>query len=510
MPQEYIYSVSQDTVGRYFEWTPGQATATTGDVPVNVDIEEIERIARDQELEARRRSSKYVILTAKHLGRAKKHWIKSDVGDIRYLKWASTALYNLQDKLMEAGLRGDALRNWMTKIVQADNRATISTAGIGATTARRKSIKTLLPVLRSEVANDRDLMSIGSTYSLPRRLTVFIRDTDEYIPVHSLSDGSYYQDTATLDWFSSEQALQRYYRSMEREGHDRYIHDYSTDPMRHLTFMRMADEPSTVNPKGEDITPYLGVELEVLVREPRLGMAKKVLEDLKIEKKNFAIIKRDSSVCHNDAEGFEIVTAPATLKVHQMAWDKFFDNSCRLLKGWSAKNCGIHVHVAKKAFVTNLHLSKFSSFFGLPVNKGFIENIAGRSDNRYSTKLYKKVGQTSSYMHDSNRYQAVNLCKRTTVEVRIFQSNVAKLGFLKNVEFVHAVWLYTRHCSIQEKEGTGGLHFKDFVAWLNEPGRNKQYSFLHKWAVRQKYIAEKPIADKYKQPQHREELIECA
>jgi len=58
--------------------------------------------------------------------------------------------------------------------------------------------------------------------------------------------------------------------------------------------------------------------------------------------------------------------------------------------------------------------------------------------------------------------------------VRIFRGNLGKTQFLKNLEFVHAVWAYTRIAGMNE------IGYKDFLFWLFK-NNEKTYSNLCKW-----------------------------
>ena len=62
----------------------------------------------------------------------------------------------------------------------------------------------------------------------------------------------------------------------------------------------------------------------------------------------FALCKHDGSL----ENGFEIVTAPATLSVHKDRWAKFCEkNYADSLSSWNTATCGMHVHVGQS--ITN-------------------------------------------------------------------------------------------------------------------------------------------------------------
>lgn len=287
---------------------------------------------------------------------------------------------------------------------------------------------------------------------------------------------------------------------------DRDILNYSTDPLEYLSFKCLPNERLSYN-KNEDegfdemyngCDPiFLGVELEVERRSdaPR-NIERMTIGDLG---KEYAILKSDGSV----PNGYEIVTAPCTLGYHLTRWEKFFNNSAKYLSSYVSGNCGMHVHISRKAF-TPLHLGKMIAFYNNHENRSFITHIAGRSssyakfteDKAFHIKskivsqieavkkliakeetektgklnleqaknevmiLKSKLNTTgssdcTSLIHNltsgGERYSAVNLTKTATVEIRIFKGNVSKVGMLKNLEFVHAIVAFTKEATFRTR-----------------------------------------------------------
>ena len=161
--------------------------------------------------------------------------------------------------------------------------------------------------------------------------------------------------------------------------------------------------------------------------------------------------KSDSSI---NGEGFEIVTHPHTLFAHKKM-------ACPLAPGVGKNNsCGMHIHISKDNFKT-FHIYKFMSFFNK--QKPFIEKIAERSSCSYSRDLsHDACKKTSKNKNNSERYQAVNLSNKNTVEVRVFASAVNESTYYKNIEFVHALVSFTRDAN--KKDATSVEKFKAFVA----------------------------------------------
>lgn len=342
---------------------------------------------------------------------------------------------------------------------------------------------------------------------------------------------------------------------------DKNILAYSTDPLQYLKFKCLPNEKLTANltqdPCADDeysgnAPVFLGIELEVErnTKTPT-KIEHMVAADLGMD---YVILKSDSSI----QDGFEIVTAPATLGYHLKAWDRFFENSAKFLQSWASGRCGMHVHITRKAF-TPMHLGKLNTFLNNVENREFITTIAGRSSNYskfledkpFNTKskiisqlcglrselekaqteaaripIVSKINAVKARLSNRNdinqflveldgvglgdRHAALNVTKRGTVEIRIFRGNVSKVGFLKNLEFVHAAVEFTREATfrtkvlneeekaerkLKRKENTDyALHYTFFVDWLEKDttgNYNNLKQFLRVRKLTDKFVKRK-------------------
>lgn len=244
--------------------------------------------------------------------------------------------------------------------------------------------------------------------------------------------------------------------------------------------------------------PYMGVELEV----ERAGRCKTDITEDVFNRlgRDFAIVKHDGTLKGRDP--FEIVTVPATLAMHKKRWAEFMNDTAfkSNLTSFVSGNCGMHVHISRNAF-TGLHLAKFMRFINDEHNAKFIAAIAQRSGNNYAHYADYEVNELgfdangnrmevkkSPITHASKKinggshghYDAINTSNAQTIEVRIFRGNLAKSHFYKNLEFVHALWLYTKDASMKE------LGYKDFLFWLFKDN-TKTYNNLQQWCIASKY-----------------------
>lgn len=266
--------------------------------------------------------------------------------------------------------------------------------------------------------------------------------------------------------------------------------DHKFNPLTYLTPKAMPNECIKVSTDFSVYSPvpYLGIELEVEqaanwrpegvnIVMHKVNITDEVLESLG---KDYVILKYDGSL--RGHYPFEIVTVPATLAYHKSRWKNFLSSDIKSnLKSFTTDTCGMHVHISRNSF-TGLHLAKFMRFINLLENKHFVETVAQRANNRYSPyqdmplkeHLYNLDGKITG-----DRRQAVNCTNKDTVEVRIFKGNLATIGFLKNIEFVHSVHAYTKDCSITE------LNYKKYLSWLLNPHKDdSNYSNLRLWLIK--------------------------
>lgn len=173
-------------------------------------------------------------------------------------------------------------------------------------------------------------------------------------------------------------------------------------------------------------------------------------------------IKRDSSVSH----GFEVVTHPMNfeyIKDGSFPVNNLFPDGYGIIK---SNECGMHIHMSKVAF-TNAHLFKFMQFF---LNESeFCEKVAERKSNSYCQKLGKEEIVDKSIRKAGGNRNQVNLNPKHTVEIRAFAGVTTPQQYLKNVEFVYALFCFTKLYSIANLRKDKFMEFinKDPVRYSN-------------------------------------------
>lgn len=213
------------------------------------------------------------------------------------------------------------------------------------------------------------------------------------------------------------------------------INSYSFRPS--MKFHKLSNE--------NENAPFFGIELEV-ERKNSNGLKHKYMAGM-IEHEHW-YFKTDGSL----TDGFEIVTHPMTFNYIQQS-EKTFTNSLKLLvengyNSYDANTCGMHIHISKNNFNT-WHLYRFLKFF--VENKEFIVSISQRKmeklkkwanieDDNDSSLIYKAKKKDGN----SERYVAINLKNTQTIEIRIFRGTLNFNSFMKNIEFAHALFMYTK------------------------------------------------------------------
>ncbi len=223
------------------------------------------------------------------------------------------------------------------------------------------------------------------------------------------------------------------------------IHNYSTKVPELLKFKAKNVKPSTI---------YLGIELEYESDDRDVSKIKvgKALQ-------GHAIMKHDGSI----KNGFEIVTCPATLDIHLEEFKKFY-SSYSSLGLFPDKNTGMHVHVSRKP-LNVFTIGKMTEFLNRMDNKTFIAHIAGRIDNQYARITGRSVTFPFINGQQGERYNALNLSNRDTIEFRIFSTPKNWEEFSARLEFCQALTDYCQPAQVNEplKQLTG---HRSFMHWV--------------------------------------------
>lgn len=202
--------------------------------------------------------------------------------------------------------------------------------------------------------------------------------------------------------------------------------------------------------------------------------------------------KRDGSLYVNwnrqrHENGLEVVWQPMSFAYIHRHRDKFkemFKVTKSQLHRFMNES-GMHIHISKAAF-TAFHFLKFTNFFYTSDKAGFLAYIAGRTGNSYAKtrssysadgKVYgvkatgsraalyfqQQQGKTLKIQRERSfnpdRYDILNITNSATFEVRAFKSPHTYDAFMANIEYVYAMYLYTKDVSQNEMSLTDFFKF---------------------------------------------------
>ena len=296
---------------------------------------------------------------------------------------------------------------------------------------------------------------------------------EDYLVCDSCCENNYtyseYRDT----YISYEDADEE---DREPNYEDDYIYGYDYDVMEDLSLTSLPDE------RVELSTAYYGVELEVEKRKSCPTDIAERVHNLFHKYVPFALLKTDGSL----SNGFEIVTAPATLDAHKKYWQPFFDSgngAVDNLKSWNTDTTGIHIHISKSA-LSQSNIGKILVFINDEKNEDFINHIAGRNSNQWAKKSPKKI--SDGMRIDTDKYEAVNTSHRNSIELRIFRGNLSRIGFFRVLEFVDCLVHFVKNSTPKK------LYYTDFIKWCELPQNRSSYPYFYGWLSRKSYCKGKP------------------
>jgi hypothetical protein len=167
---------------------------------------------------------------------------------------------------------------------------------------------------------------------------------------------------------------------------------------------------------------------------------------------------------------------PATLAAfeYRFPWEAFEWMHANGGRGWAYEYCGMHIHVSRSAFSPS-HLYKFMKFQSS--NDTICSEFAGRDYNsfaRWDNESMEKIRlNTKEYLNGAayaERYSAINVTPRNTIELRYFRSNITKEGILRNAQWVNAIYEYTKQMNIAVPR-LNRWNYEPFIEFLEHKPR---------------------------------------
>ena len=263
--------------------------------------------------------------------------------------------------------------------------------------------------------------------------------TIRYIPelkTALFSDDKYFKDKNYLSKFSSAKNKLR---------------DYSDNVLNVLdTVVLPTENKATAQTYGLEIECYSLPKAPINIKEL-------------IEEKYLlgtAICKSDGSIGHN---GIEIVTVPMSFEYIKKTdyFFNFYKNVEGALGSFSRNSTGVHIHIGRK-FLTTLQQAKIVDFINNSMNFDYLIKIAGRdfvndNSNTYARPLFKdfSIKDVADYIKSrssSDKYNAVNINHRETIEIRIFKGNVKPEVLYRYIEFTDALVNFVKNVSLETNQ----------------------------------------------------------
>jgi len=202
---------------------------------------------------------------------------------------------------------------------------------------------------------------------------------------------------------------------------------------------------------------WLGVELEVECKSDSGWHRGELADEVAYAMRDFAVLKSDGSLDN----GFEIVTAPATIEIHRTEWtNRFYGKSfIKGLRSWDAGTCGLHVHISRKP-LSKLTQAKIVGFCNIEENRTWMEKLAGRTSSYAEFKDVEQLGK--QWRRQSSRYRVVNVENDDTLEFRIFKGSLRPERLWRALEFVHSLVKFCEQTSLEK------LQASQYLEWLGK------------------------------------------
>ena len=238
------------------------------------------------------------------------------------------------------------------------------------------------------------------------------------------------------------------------------ILNYSYTPHLHFNYDEKDDDPI-----------FFGIENESSFINSSRKMEKGIRSIYSRFDTSQLLLKSDGTI---SGYGFELVTQPMTLDYFsKMPIQYFFPEGIKF-----STSCGMHVHVNRDAFISDLHIYKIVNF--IHEYKDFVVPLVGRDAGGYNNEFKHKVSKTvsdSKKGRGPGKYMRVNLSRNNTIEFRMFAGAVREFEMRYRIEFLHALITFSKTASHSEVTPDG---LTKYVMSINSVRR---YPNLYKYLV---------------------------
>jgi hypothetical protein len=170
--------------------------------------------------------------------------------------------------------------------------------------------------------------------------------------------------------------------------------------------------------------------------------------------------EEDSSL---DDDGFEIVTDYGEIEQVLKLCGKIADEVYGQAKSHDTDCCGLHVHVSRNN-CSQYEVARLVIFWNSPGNRLFLRRFSRRKPNDYC-KVKDVDGKSDTELAlAKDRYEVVNVTRKTTLEIRAFRGTTRKSTLLACVQLAALTWEFAKDHSIPDTD----LTVDRFVKWVHE------------------------------------------
>ena len=232
------------------------------------------------------------------------------------------------------------------------------------------------------------------------------------------------------------------------------------------------------NEEDRKKTQLYGIEIETFSMQDKAPVS--IIKDIEENYlKGIAICKSDGSIGDN---GIEIVSTAMSFNYikNSNLFYNFHNQVKDYLGSYSRSSTGVHIHISRDT-LTKLQILRIISFINNEMNFNYISRIAGREyfNNQYSEAIFKNkdVLKLNEYFKNypnliySAKYSAVNLSKKSTVEIRIFKGNIRFDVLNRYLEFTDCLINFVKNTPVA---------INDYVSFIKFVDTNKNnYPYLY-------------------------------
>lgn len=204
---------------------------------------------------------------------------------------------------------------------------------------------------------------------------------------------------------------------------------------------------------------YLGAEIEIYTGYQTTELARLATTHLG----GLGYLKDDSSI----GGGFEMVTHPMSYSYAMESFPWGMLTELEAGGGAATDDTGIHVHVNRDGFSSPCHMYRWMKF--VYRNQPDVIKVARRQSYNwapFSSDARSRIKHYAKGDRGYDRYNAINVTNRATLELRIFASSLNPGEVKAALAFAAASVEYTRKLTAYDITNHNGWEWSAFASWV--------------------------------------------